>query len=68
MTVLASGTSNDGGAIHLAGSYDLSADLAGDKIWLVLTSDIVGGSLSGWNPTEYLFEHNTILYEDTDIP
>jgi len=47
VTVLATGTSNYGSAIHLAGSYDLSADLAGDKIWLVLTSDIVGGSLSG---------------------
>ena len=28
----------------------------GAKIWLVLTSDIKGTELSGWNPEDYLFE------------
>ena len=43
-------------------------DLRGAKIWLVLNDDIVGGSMSGWNPTEYLFEYDLITYDDTKIP
>lgn len=57
--VIASGTSNGGGNIHLAGSADLGVS-SGIKIWLVLSDDIVNGKLSGWNPTEYLLEHNSI--------
>ena len=74
--VIDSGTTNRGGNINLVGSVDLGMDLdgpadpynpeGGAKIWLVLTDDIVGGSLSGWNPTEYLFENNLIKYVDTD--
>ncbi len=67
VTVLASGTSNNGGNIHLAGSYDFNANLRNAKIWLVLTDDIENGSLSGWNPGEYLFEHNVITYDDCNI-
>lgn len=70
--VIDSGTSNGGGNIHLGGSHDFGFDLpyvAGDKgsskIWLVLTDDILGESLSGWDPTEYLFENNLISYTDT---
>jgi len=76
VTVIDSGTTNRGGNINLKGSVDLGMDLdgpaddynpeGGAKIWLVLTDDIVGGSLSGWNPTEYLFENNLIKYDDTD--
>ena len=66
VTVLAGGTSNDGGNIHLAGSYDFNADLENAKIWLVLTDDIVDGSISGWNPSEYLFEHDLISYDHCD--
>ena len=68
VTVLSNGTSDAIGDIHLAGSHDFNNDMSGIKIWLVLTSDIVGGSLSGWNPTDYLFEHSTIDFNDTDIP
>lgn len=67
VTVIANGTSNKGGNIHLTGSYDFGADLTDAKIWLVLSNDIVGGSLSGWNPSEYLFEYDLISYDDTDI-
>lgn len=67
VTVIASGTSNSGGDIHLAGSYDFAADFTDVKIWLVLTADISGGSLSGWNPTDYLFEYDLITYDDTDV-
>ncbi len=55
---MASGTSNGKGNINLEGNFDIEP---GDYIWLVLTDDIVGGSLSGWNPTEYLFEYDVIV-------
>ena len=59
---LASGTSNDDGNIHLAGSsVNLSKD-SDIKIWLVLSSDVNldTPAMIGWNPSEYLFEHNLI--------
>jgi len=65
---IAHGNANAGGDIHMAGSHDFNQDLTDFKIWLVLTDDIRGGSLSGWNPTDYLFEHNLITYDDTDVP
>ena len=69
VTVIDSGVSNNGGNINLAGSVDLNMDLpdpynpdVGAKIWLVLTDDIIGDELTGWKPTEYLFENNLIFY------
>lgn len=53
INVIASGSTNTDGNLHLSGSFDFDS---GDYIWLVLSADIVSGSLSGWNPTEYLFE------------
>ena len=80
VTIIDSGVTNKGGNIKLAGSIDLNMDLdgpadpynpdGGAKIWLVLTEDItyINGvsHISGWNPTEYLFENNLIKYTDTD--
>ncbi len=73
VTVIDAGMTNNGGNINLAGSIDLGKDLGdpqqdeGAKIWLVLTDDIKGeDNLTGWNPTEYLFENNLIFYEDTN--
>lgn len=67
--IIDSGVSNNGGNINLAGSIDLGMDLpdpynpdVGAKIWLVLTDDIIGDELTGWKPTEYLFENNLIFY------
>ncbi|MFQ5987641.1 MAG: hypothetical protein ACE5H6_02195 [Dehalococcoidia bacterium] len=74
---LASGSSNEDGDIHLAGSVELGSDLpmavdinSGAKIWLVESSavDCETNTMSGWSPTEYLFEHNLITYDDTDAP
>lgn len=79
---IASGTSNSNGDIHLAGSVDLGTDIpnaadanypTGGKIWLVLSSDYNSGNpttgpMTGWNPTEYLFEFKLITYDDTDAP
>lgn len=54
---LASGTSNNGGNINLSGDMQSG----GPKVWLVLSSDVnCGVGMSGWHPTEYLFEYNTI--------
>lgn len=41
----------------------------GAKIWLVLSSDVdcnVDQEMTGWNPTEYLFENTLIRFVDTD--
>ena len=57
---LASGTANKGGNLNLAGSIGTY----GDKVWLVLTSDVdctLGAQkMIGWNPSEYLFEYDLI--------
>ena len=50
----------------------------GAKVWVILTSDLSGGSLpmDGWNTDDYLFEYSEILdldytdlvrYTDTDL-
>jgi len=61
------GTPDADGDLHLAGSFDFNMDLDGVKIWLVPSADIVGGSMSGWNPGNYLFEETLITYDDTDV-
>jgi len=77
--LIGSGTSNDEGNINLRGSVELNTDLptptdanypGGAKIWLVLSSDYdaTNTKMIGWDPTEYLYEHNLINYEDTDVP
>lgn len=40
----------------------------GAKIWLVLSSDVdcISQKMTGWNPSEYLFEDETIVFDDTD--
>jgi len=65
-----------GGSVDLNTDLPNSADgnyLDGAKIWLVLSGDYNSGTAStgpmtGWQPTEYLFEHNLITYNDTDVP
>lgn len=71
------GTANEDGDVHIAGSVELDTDLPiegddnypdGAKIWLVLSSDVdcENQHMIGWHPTEYLFEHNLITFDDTD--
>lgn len=73
---LGNGTANKGGNVHIADSLELNTDLPstvdindGAKIWLVLSTDLdfETNTMFGWNPTEYLFEHNLITYDDTDV-
>jgi hypothetical protein len=62
-----------------AGNVDLGMDLpdpldgnhpTGAKIWLVPSTeyDSANTKLTGWNPSQYLFETNLIKYDDTDVP
>jgi len=75
--LIASGTTNDEGDIHIMGSAELTMDLpdsvdanypGGAKIWLVLSSDYdaTNKKMVAWDPTEYLFEHNLITFNHTD--
>jgi len=73
---LGSGTANGGGNVHIRDSAD-TGDLPdstvdinpGAKIWLVESGavDCDTNTMSGWNPTEYLFEYDLITYDDTDV-
>ncbi len=59
VVVLGDGTSSEDGAVHIMGEMSDG----GQKVWLVLSSDVQDGKLVGWHPSEYLFEYN--LIEDT---
>jgi len=72
-------TSDGTGTISVAGSVDLGMNLPqpeddnyllGAKLWLVLSDDYdeTTSSMIGWNPDDYLFEHNLISYSDCNIP
>lgn len=73
---IASGITNDHGALNLDGSIDLNMDLpslpdtnypGGAKIWLVPSSDYDGvNALTVWDHAAFLFEENVIQYTDTD--
>jgi len=66
------GIANNGGNIHIQASVDTGDMPAeyddnypdGAKIWLVLSEDVdcENAQMVGWNPTEYLFEHNLIIF------
>jgi len=73
---LGRGTANEGGNVHIRAPVD-TGDLPIDadendaaKIWLVLSGDVDcdDQNMTGWNPTEYLFEYDLITYDDTDVP
>lgn len=71
---LGSGTVNEEGNIHIAGTVDTgdlpaeSDENEGAKIWLVLSSDVdcENQLMIGWNPTEYLFEYDLISFNADD--
>ena len=74
--LIASGATCDDGTINLVDRVNLGMNLPhpddannGAKIWLVLSSDYDGleWKMTGWHPTEYLFENNLITYVDTDV-
>lgn len=67
LEVISTFTTNGSGAIpDTGGGFDFtSIPIAGDanpgaKVWVVLSSDVGSGQMTGWNPTAYLFESNLI--------
>ncbi len=58
VTALDNGTAASDGTINLSGT--MTPSLSGAKIWLVEDSDLSGSGMSGWNPSNYLFESNLI--------
>lgn len=52
---------------NLPAACDANADF-GAKIWLVLSSDVDcdNHQMTGWTPSEYLFENTLITFIDTD--
>lgn len=67
-TCIGVGTSNYFGKLLMAGYYDFGYDLVDAKIWLVTSTDVDcdAGRMIAWNPTDYLFENNLIIYTDTN--
>lgn len=60
---LGTGTVDEFGDVHIMGSIN-TGDLEDAKIWLVLSADVDCDTceMSGWNPTEYLFEFELITF------
>ena len=73
---LGTAVADEEGNVHIKSSVmtgDLPAEYDendGAKIWLTLSDDIDDESettsMTGWNPTEYLFEHDLIKYDSHD--
>ena len=62
---------NKGGNVHITGAAIIGESddqptigdyvgMTGDKIWLVLSSDLTDSVMTGWNPSEYLFDDDLI--------
>ncbi len=69
--VIGSGMANEDGNVHITGAVVIGGPdpqpdegdyigETGDKIWLVLSSDLTGSVMTGWNPSEYLFDDDLI--------
>lgn len=58
---LGQGTANGAGDLNLSGAVDVGSR-TNQKVWLILTSDWNGSSMTGWNPSSYLFETGLIDY------
>jgi len=70
LTILARGTTNEGGNIHISGSYDFQEDLSNPQIWLILGDHVNDdGWWTDFTPDAYLFDQEPSLeYDDTDVP
>lgn len=66
LQILGTGVTNEDGNVHIKDSFDFTEipinddENKGAKIWLVLSDDVAGDHMSGWNPSEYLFEYNIL--------
>jgi hypothetical protein len=57
----------DTGSLPSANDANYLGDNPGAKIWLVPSNDVdcVSSVMTAWNPAEYLFEYNSIVYTQT---
>jgi len=62
LIILGTATANKGGNVHIADSIEVSGEIVGVKVWLVLSSDVAEGGMTAWNPAEYLFENDLITF------
>lgn len=56
---LGTAVADEEGDVHIMGWVEclvVAEEFDGAKIWLVLDDDFDGTQMTGWNPTEYLFE------------
>ena len=69
IAILGEGTTNEFGNVCFNGVFDfnsipwaIDSNSPGAKIWLVLSTDVndQNDELTGWTPSEYLFENNLI--------
>jgi hypothetical protein len=77
---LGQGVANKGGELSIKSCKDTddlpvccdpenTSGQYGAKIWLVLSADVDcdKAKMVGWNPSEYLFEEDLIMFDDTDV-
>jgi hypothetical protein len=55
---IASGTVNEEGNLHLKTNLD---DYIDGKVWLVLSDDFDVNQMTGWQPSDYLFEYDLVF-------
>jgi len=64
VTVIGRDVADEYGDVHIAGTVDVGTggEKNGEyKRGLVLSGDLTGSNMTGWNPGAYLFEHNLII-------
>ena len=72
LIVFGSDIADEEGNVHIMGSVDLEAlpieadENEGAKTWLVLADDVGEEEMVGWNPVEYLFEYDLIIFNPED--
>jgi hypothetical protein len=64
LVCLGDDTADRRGRIHIREWLNVSGIPDAAKIWLVLSADVDcdNQEMTGWNPTEYLFENNLITF------
>ncbi len=68
VTIIGSATADGTGVVTIPQtSVELGTNLLNIPVWLVKTADLSGSTLTGWTPSEILFDTGLIDYYDTDL-
>jgi len=68
LIVFGTDIADEEGNVHIKGTAEIDVlpaegdENEGAKIWLVLAGDVGEDAMAGWNPGEYLFEYDLILF------